>query len=197
MKFLYWLFILGCLVFCISFSNANKLSFDKLIPQWLKLNHSNPNPLPTTTEPFLGHSVDITSTVLPNTQVLQLAIDQNGNIVSTQELNSYSLIGYSKQDLEALYLNYHVIEFTPEKVVLVKNITVQPNSAIYYLAIVDNEVGIKINNTFQKLGLTSDNFSSYENTLLSHGVITVTEGEKAKLEKDPYYIERMLENLSE
>ncbi|WP_305768263.1 hypothetical protein [Candidatus Epulonipiscium viviparus] len=198
-KFILSLIIVGIVAFSATFFSVNKFGYDKDTVPIPNLNTETAAPVEIEQEIVMGPPVKEIKdpVVLPTTKVEQIAVDQNGEVVSTNELNAYSVMGLTKEELEVLYESYDVVEFSDDKVVLEKNVTVEPQEVTYYLGIMDNEIGICLENGFQKLGLQAKDFSSYENTLLAHEVIAVSEVDKLKLEDNPFYIERLLQNLSE
>ncbi|ONI44183.1 hypothetical protein AN641_08040 [Candidatus Epulonipiscioides gigas] len=184
--------LVAIMVFLAAFVLANYIFYDEddEANQSINFKHE-PMDVPENVE--IAHG----PIILPTTKVEQIILDQNGDIISNDSINSYSVMGYTQEQLLQIYPTYQIDEFNENNVVLSKDVYIEQEPTIYYLGIENNEIGIKLNDEFQKIGLQSDDFSSYENILLSHEIIAVSPEDKIKLEEDPYYIERMFQNLSE
>ncbi len=151
--------------------------------------------IPTSTEDIPEEAA---FSVLPSTEVLMVIKDQEDNIISTETMDPYSILGKTAEDLARIFPTYQIVQFDDQRIIIEGSTYIKPEEIKYYLGIQDEEVVIILgNNDSQKIGLHSTEFSSYINTLLSHELIAVTSDEKAFLEQDPYYIERILQNLSE
>ncbi|OOB78269.1 MAG: hypothetical protein BEN18_07980 [Epulopiscium sp. Nuni2H_MBin001] len=136
--------------------------------------------------------------ILPTTEVLMVLKDQENNIIDSQKLDPYTIMGLNKDDLSSIFPGYQVVAFSEEQIILEGNTYIKPEEIVYYLGVDGQDIGIVLGDDgFLKIGLSVNDFSSYINTLLSHELIAVTMEERIQLENDPYYIERILQNLSE
>ncbi|OOB77392.1 MAG: hypothetical protein BEN19_02035 [Epulopiscium sp. Nuni2H_MBin003] len=139
----------------------------------------------------------VESQILPSTNIKIILKDQEDNIITVNEIDPYSVMCLDEQDFKNVFPDYEIIEFNQHQVTLSGNTYIEPEEVIYYMGSRDNEIGIVLGNDFQIIGLKADGFSGYTNTLLTHELIAITSKDKIKLEEDPNYFERILQNLSE
>ncbi len=136
--------------------------------------------------------------ILPTTEILMVLKDQENNIVDSQKLDPYTIMGLNEDDLNSIFPSYKIVAFNEEQIILEGHTYIKPEEIIYYLGVRGHDIGIVLGeDEFLKIGLNVSDFSSYINTLLSHELIAVTVEDRVQLENDPYYIERILQNLSE
>ncbi|MGL6175038.1 MAG: hypothetical protein ACRC1P_10585 [Cellulosilyticaceae bacterium] len=138
-------------------------------------------------------------TILPSTNVLIRVKDQYDNVLNEQVLEANSLVGLDEQAIAQMFRGYDIETFDHREVVLEKVEYVQTQELKYRLAIQDGEIGIATDGKeeFVNLGLPTKDFSKKTNLLIINGLVSISASQKNSLEKDPDYIEYILQNLSE
>ncbi len=134
--------------------------------------------------------------ILPSTEVMMVLKDQDGNIVDTELIDPYAIMGRTEQELLNIFPDYSVVAFNEQQVILEGSTFIEPQQVLYYLGVKDNNIGIVLDDDeFLELGLEAKEFSSYVNTFLTKELIPVTVEEKVSLQENPYYIEMILQNI--
>ncbi|OON95227.1 MAG: hypothetical protein ATN36_09035 [Epulopiscium sp. Nele67-Bin005] len=137
-------------------------------------------------------------TILPTTLIELIVRDQDGNLVTQEIVDPYSLMGLSEEEVASLFSNYNLIKFDSDNVILEGETYIEPERVKYYLGVRNDEIGIILEDEiFQEIGIQASEFSSYINTLLKFELISVDYEQKALLERNPYYIESILQNLTD
>lgn len=138
-------------------------------------------------------------TILPSTNILIRVKDQYDNLLNEQVLEANSLVGLDEQEIIQMFRGYDVETFDHREVVLEKVEYVQTRELRYRLAIQEGEIGIATEGKeeFVNLGLPTKDFSKKTNLLIMNGLISISPSQKSSLEKDPDYIEYILQNFSE
>lgn len=138
-------------------------------------------------------------TILPSTNVLIRVKDQYDNVLNEQVLEANSLVGLDEQAIAQMFREYDIEAFDHREVVLEKVEYVQTQELKYRLAIQDGEIGIATEGKeeFVNLGLPTKDFSKKTNLLIINGLVSISPSQKSSLEKDPDYIEYILQNFSE
>ncbi|ONI42767.1 hypothetical protein AN396_13285 [Candidatus Epulonipiscium fishelsonii] len=155
--------------------------------------------LPTT--PILEPSPEVLEPeihITPTTKVTITLKDQEGNIVSKEIVDSINMLQLTENDIRDLFPDYDLIEFTEKVVTLEKSIYIEPEEVIYCLGFRGDDIGIVIGeNEFEPIGLNRNEFSSYVNTLLQHELISINVEDRERLRQNPYYLENILQSISE
>lgn len=138
--------------------------------------------------------------ILPSTVITMRILDQHSNVISQEPVESSSLLGLNKVEIEKVFDRCKVVQFDPREVVIEKTEYIEPKPLEYKLGIEEGEIGIITEGEkpiFSSLGLSTKEFSKHTNLLFVNEMIHITPTEKQHLEKDPNYIEYILQALSE
>ncbi len=136
--------------------------------------------------------------ITPTTEVTITLKDQEGNIISEEIVDSITMLQLTEKDIKELFPDYDLIEFNEEFVVLEKSIYIEPEEVVYCLGFRGDDIGIIIGeNEFEPIGLNRNEFSSYVNTLLQHELISIDMEDRERLKQNPYYLENILQSISE
>ncbi|MEF9960201.1 MAG: hypothetical protein RR776_09545 [Niameybacter sp.] len=153
-----------------------------------------------TEEPISEVEVKDNSRILPTTKVQAKILDQEGYIIEEKYLDTLSLLSKTMEEVGALFEDYKIEKFTPEEVILTRQMYIAKEAPSFSLGIEKGEIGILVGGStpsFIQLGLSTRDFSAWTVELLSREHIHITVEQKRKLEKDAYYIEEILQNYSE
>ena len=138
--------------------------------------------------------------VLPTTKIVTRLLDQEGYVIEEGTIDTLSLLSKTMLEVQELFKSYTVEKFTPEEVVLTKQMYIPKEAPSFSLGIQKDQIGIVIGGSkpsFTSLGLSTRDFSSRTVKLLEEEEIQLTIEQKRKLEKNAYYIEEILQNYSE
>lgn len=138
--------------------------------------------------------------ILPSTKITMRIFDQQGNLVSEEPIESSSLLGLNRTEIQKVFDKYKITQFDTREVAIEKTEYVEPKPLEYKLGIDQGEIGIITEGdepVFSSLGLSTKEFSKHTNLLFVNEMIHITPAQKKNLEKDPNYIEYILQNLSE
>lgn len=138
--------------------------------------------------------------ILPSTEITMRILDQYNKVISEESVEPSSLLGLSQVEIEKVFDKCKVTQFDTRQVIIEKNEYIEPKPLEYTLGIEQGEIGIITEGekpVFSSLGLSTKEFSKHTNLLFMNEMISISPAQKQKLEKDPNYIEYILQNLSE
>lgn len=176
------------------------------------INHVEPIPIEKEDELYSENEIDLDTqsiaevsniqnvTILPSTKVEMRILDQDNNIISQEIIPTTSLLGLSQNEVKNLFKEYEIIYFNPDQVLLEKTRYIEPKEPEYKLGIENGEIGIitlSDQREFTSLGIAVKDFSKRTHMLLMNEMISLKPAQKEELQKDPYYIEYILQNYSE
>ncbi|MHC1750150.1 MAG: hypothetical protein AB9856_17925 [Cellulosilyticaceae bacterium] len=140
-------------------------------------------------------------TINPATKIVVDLVNSRDELVKTDFLESATLLGYTREDLDQHFKGYEIKEFTDRKLVLEKRIEDQTKVSQYKMGCQGDGVGIVVlegtEKKFIPIGITLDDFSVQTGQLLKSEALEITTMQKQMLEKDPYYIEQILQSYNE
>lgn len=150
-----------------------------------------------TMQPTKEQSVKQEIVILPSTEVT-LELYENEILVSTQQIPVSTVMGLSEAKLQEMFQGYTVEVFSAERVVLEEHTTPVKLPPSYQLGVQDEIIGIMgtEDSEFISLNLSTRECPKAAVDLLRAG-IPITPQEKQKLQRNPYYIEAILQSYSE
>lgn len=142
-----------------------------------------------------------TIVINPSTKIVVDFMNEQDELIKSEALESSALLGYTREDLEDHFKDYTIREFTDKKVVLEKHIEGQATQSHYKIGCQGDGVGVvEIDGTqrqFIPIGISLEDFSVQTGELLKSEILEITTNQKQMLEKDPYYIEQILQSYNE
>jgi hypothetical protein len=195
----YWVTLTGGLLgFCILFAMVYLLTYMK---------QEKPEPVSFVAaedvvdviEAIEEPPIIIETVIEPHTFIEVRLIDEEGEILTTGTIHSQSLLGLSREEIEARFPTYEIEQFSSEKVLLIKRQQALIKER-YFLGIQEEWIGIVVvgeTESFISLPLQAKLFSKNTNRLLQAKEIEITKAQKEQLMENPYYIEQILENYTQ
>lgn len=139
-------------------------------------------------------------TILPQTKVTLKMEDTRTHQQSQTRLESRSLLGLTKNDLQEQFKDYTIETFNEKEVTLVKNycseVEVHDEEVTYVLGVEGNYVCIKERDTNRrpiKIDYEINHFSKYIYSLLLNEEIVITSAQKEALLLNPSTIQKILQ----
>lgn len=141
-----------------------------------------------------------TKRIQPHTVIRLVVKDHNKTPIAQEELKPLSLIGIAEEGLQERFSAYVVTNFEEDLVVLERELGQEEVPATYAVVIRDERIGILEQGEttrFIPLQLTKDDFLPIDWQLFEGEGLPITHYQKTALERQPYFIEVILQSYNE